>query len=365
MGSGTWTLTGNAATIWAIGTVNNLTFTRGNPIVCNYSGSTGTRSLDAGALSESSVPSFSITAGSDTIGTAIVASFLNLDFTGFSGTWANNTRTIYGDLTLSSGMTLTAGGSVTTLAKTSGTQTITSNGKTIDFPFTINSPGATVQLADNFTMGATRTLGLSAGTLDANNKNLSIGLFSSANSNVRTVTMGSGTWTLTGTGNVFNIGTTTNLTLNANTSNVIVADTSATEKTLALGAGPQLNTVTIQSGSAGVTRFTVGAKITTLSSTGVQNIRFNPTSTYTITNFNVSGSAGNVPIIDSNTAGSAAIFTKPNGVVSTDYISLKDINATGGAYWSAGLNSANVSGNSGWVFDTPAKMQSAFVGIGV
>ena len=53
--------------------------------------------------------SFNIIAGSYNFANTNIAAIKNLNFTGFSGTWTNTSSTIYGDLTLSSTMTLTAG----------------------------------------------------------------------------------------------------------------------------------------------------------------------------------------------------------------------------------------------------------------
>jgi hypothetical protein len=36
--------------------------------------------------------------------------------------------------------------------------------------------------------------------------------------------------------------------------------------------------------------------------------------------------------------------------VSVGYLSIRDSNATGGANWSAGNTSVNVSNNTGWIF---------------
>lgn len=53
---------------------------------------------------------------------------------------------------------------------------------------------------------------------------------------------------------------------------------------------------------------------------------------------------------NSFSAGGQATLSKSSGIVSCDYLSLKDSVATGGATWYAGSHSTNVSGNSGWIF---------------
>ena len=104
-------------------------------------------------------------AGTDIIATGNNRSYRNVDFTGFSGTLTNTLRTIYGSLTLSAGITLTAGTSTTNFAATSGTHTHTFAGKTLDFPVTFNAPGSTQVFNDALVVGATRTLTLTAGTI--------------------------------------------------------------------------------------------------------------------------------------------------------------------------------------------------------
>lgn len=190
-------LSGNAATIFR----NDTTYTvAGTPsIELTYSGSTGTRTLTMLAITEANSISVLVSAGSDTV-THTTSNFLNLDFTGFSGTLTGVGRTIYGNLVISSGMTVGATASATTFGATSGTQQITTNGKTLDFPITFNGVGGTVQLQDNLTVGSTRTVTLTNGTLDLNNNTLSCGLFSSNNSNTRSIAFGTGNITLTGSG---------------------------------------------------------------------------------------------------------------------------------------------------------------------
>lgn len=201
-GSGNIKVTGNGVTVWTTNDGTNLTIT-GTPIVnCTYSGSTGTRTINATQIAlngtESNAISFNISSGSDTISFGNNRVFKNINFTGFSGTLSNNTNTFYGNYTFSTGMTLTAGTAVTTFGATSGTQQITTNGKTLDFPITFNGVGGTFQLQDNCTVGSTRTVTLTNGTLDLNSKTLSCGLFSSSNSNTRSIAFGTGNITLTG-----------------------------------------------------------------------------------------------------------------------------------------------------------------------
>jgi hypothetical protein len=167
-GTGNITVTGNNATVLSMGTATNFTYTGTPTFNFTYSGGTGTRTIAFGSTSgstESNVLNINITAGTDTVTLTTNDYYKNINFTGFSGTLTNNTRTIFGNLTIVSGMTLTAGDLITILAATSGTQTITSNGKTLDFPITMNGVGGTVEMADALTIGSTKTLTLNAGTI--------------------------------------------------------------------------------------------------------------------------------------------------------------------------------------------------------
>jgi hypothetical protein len=120
--------------------------------------------------------------------------------TGFAGTFGVSGITLYGSLKASTGMTQTAGTGAITFAATSGTKTINIAGVTFDRPFTFNGVGGTFQLVAALTSGAGRTATLTNGTLDLNGYTLTTGLFSSSNSNTRTLAFGTGKIVLTGTG---------------------------------------------------------------------------------------------------------------------------------------------------------------------
>jgi hypothetical protein len=141
----------------------NCTIT-GDPVIdLTYSGATGTRTITTYSATEANAFSFNVTAGTDIIASALRVR--NFNFTGFSGSLTNAARTVFGSLTVSAGMTLTTGTSALTFGATSGTVTHTFNGKTLDFPVTFNAPGSTQVLSDALTVGATRTLTLTAGTI--------------------------------------------------------------------------------------------------------------------------------------------------------------------------------------------------------
>ena len=161
-GTGKFNLTGNGATVWATTTAASLTYS-GTPVVdASYSGATGTRTI---GTSSASAITLNITAGTDIVVTSGTSSFVNLDFSGFSGTLSNAARNIRGNFVVSSGMTVSAGTLGTTFNGTSGTQQITTNGKTLDFPLTFNGVGGTFAFQDALTQGSTRAFTITNGTV--------------------------------------------------------------------------------------------------------------------------------------------------------------------------------------------------------
>jgi hypothetical protein len=230
-------------TIWTSPTSTNLTTSGSRTVNCTSSSSTGTRTIStsSAAGTESAQVNFNVTAGSDTL--TIGSGCRTLDLTGFSGTLTNSARVVYGNLIISSGVTLNSGNNTTTFAATSGTQQVTTNGKTLNFPITQNGIGGTLELQDSLTMGSTRTFTLTNGTLRLKN---------------------------------------------------------------------------------GVTS-TVGA-------------------------FATSGT--NQKFLRSTLAGSQATLSQSSGTVNATYLTIQDINATGGATWNArtDLGSKDISNNTGWNF---------------
>lgn len=208
------------------------------------------------------------------------------------------------------------------------------------------STGVTATQID--TAGAL-TSGAQVGEFDANGFNVTAPFFQSTSSNNRIITMGSGTWRVTGTGNVWNITTGTNLTLNRGTSTIVISDTSATQKTFIGNAKTYYNlnvtgdNVVIQNNNTFNTIFNNTAGLT-------NGLKLTSGSNNTISDFKTNGSLGSLSVLASTTAGSAATLTKVGGAVVVNYMSIKDSTATGGATFYAGSGSTNVSGNTGWIF---------------
>lgn len=322
--------------------------TAGTPVVdMIYAGSIAI-TLICGALAEAKAASFNITAGTYDLTIAFGNTIKNLNFTGFSGTLASTNYTVFGSLTFSAGMTVTAGTFTITLGSTSATpRTITSNGVAINQNLIFNGIAGSWILADNLTVATANTLTLGNGTLNANGKAVTIGLFA-LGAGTKTLTLGSGLWTITGASWDANTNV-SGLTVSASTA--IISMTSASAKVFSGGnkSWPTLNqggagALTVQQSNtfANITNTVQPATITLTSGT-----------TQTVTSFGVSGTAGNLITLNSSSAGSRATLSDNSGTNSVSYTLIKDINATGGAIWNAFVTSGNVDGgnNTGWDFN--------------
>lgn len=288
-GIGKIALTGNNATVVNMPNLTGFSYT-GTPLFdCTYSGSTGTRTIDCGrtARSEATVPSFKVSAGSDTVTTTSTFYCKSLDLSGFAGTLSAAIRNIYGNLTVGASTVWTATTSSTSFVATSGTQEITSNGVTIDCPITINASGATIKLIDNVTIGSTRTLTFTAGTIDLNAKTLTAGLFASTGTTTRAITFGTAKVAVSGNNaTVVSMGDMTNFTYSG-TPKVELSYAGATgTRTVNAGtsAGSSESTVLSFYVTAGTDTVAFSSsKIKTLDTTGFSGtVTFAPISTQTV-----------------------------------------------------------------------------------
>jgi hypothetical protein len=189
--SGIIYVTSNNTNVWATDNAVNLTTSGSKNVEFTYAGATGTRNIFifvTGDLFNNTL-NIKVSGGTDIVNITTDSSTLNTDFTGFSGTLTNTRKRVFGDLIISPTMTLTAGANVYSFPNPTGTQKITSNGVTFDFPLTFNGAAGTVQLEDNLTVGSTRLVTLTSGTLNLNDKIFSMGSFSS-NANTRSIAFG-------------------------------------------------------------------------------------------------------------------------------------------------------------------------------
>jgi len=169
----------------------------GTPLIRLTNTSSAARTINASTPTEANSISFEVVAGSGSTVITTSTQIRSLIFSGtYTGSLANTARTLYGDLTFKSGMTIAAGPGVVTLAATSGTQNIVSAALNLNFPITLAGT-ATYQLQDDLSVGTTtlRTITLTSGTLDLNNFTLThFGIFSSNNNNTRAIAFGTGSY---------------------------------------------------------------------------------------------------------------------------------------------------------------------------
>jgi hypothetical protein len=344
-------LTGNG-TVWDSSTNTNLTSTGTNKTIAPQLNAV--QSLNFGAISEANAFDISVpaTAGNFTLSTTNPADRVrNLTFANAIYTVSFSQITIFGSFTVAgTSPTFTSTSNVITFGATSGSHSITTNGEVLDFPININAPGATYSLGSALTLGSTRTLTLTQGTFNTSNFNVTSLSLSSSGSSARTLTLGSSTWTILGSGaTAWDVTTSTNMTLNRGTSRISMS--SASSKTFNGGgltygileqAGAGALTITgtsnrfadIQRSFAGANTITLPGGVTTF----FDDFTLTGLSAVARTTFNSSGTM---------------TISKSSGTVSVDFLSIANSTATGGAAWYAGNNSVNLGGNTGWIFTAP------------
>jgi hypothetical protein len=321
-------------------------YTGTSNVVINGGGSKDFRFGSSGGGTESNALSFAFVGTPDATGFGVCKN-LNLSGCTAGASWSNATLTVYGNATFNSSVTVSASPIVMTFANTSGTQILTTNGATINFPIVQNSPGATVQLGSSFTSGNTYTL--TAGTLSANNYNVTIPSLSSSGSTTRSIVMGSETWTISGSGSAWDCSTSTNLSVTPGTSKISM--TSASTKTF---AGGSKTWGILNQGGAGALTITGTNSFADIQASSLPSTIIFPASvTTTVSNFTGKGTSGNLLTLQSSSAGTQFNISKSSGAVYSQYLSLQDSNATGGANWRAGTTSTFVSNVSGWLLLNP------------
>jgi hypothetical protein len=352
----------SAGTVWDTSTITGMSVS-GTPLIeCTGGGGTGVaiqKTITTGGTSQANAFfNFSLL---ETTGTASQKTYAftngvkNLTINGLQTV---GVVTLYGNFVYNNTNGTSTLGNTFTFSGTSGTQTITSNGLTINSPISINASGRTVQLQGALTMGSTRTLTHSNGTLDLNGYTLTVGTAYTTATGTKNLTFNGGTLVCpTASVTAFNNAAPTGYTTTAGTGTGKISMTGATAKTF-VGGGSTFN-CTLSNDGAGAMTITGSNTFTTLAN-GVQptTITFTAGTTTTVTNWNVSGTAGNLVTIISLTGGSAHTLSKSTGTVSSDYLSISDSTATGGAIWYAGANSTNGGNNTGWIFSGPPSPQS-------
>jgi hypothetical protein len=353
-GTGQISVSGNNTTIWDISDDTNLLLTGTFRVVATYSGAVGTRTV-TGPFSEPNSQPLSTSGSSgiifDTVSTDIKSlsgGYTNFDLTGMLGTLANVNRRIYGNFNAGSTITIASGSTQTNFVASSGTKTITSNGRTLGFPFSMGNFGSTYQLQDALNLGASGITFFS-GTFDANNYNVTVATVGCAPPGIP-INLGSGTWTVTGSGFAWSFSSGSTATL---TGAATISMTSASAKTF---GGGGVVYPTLNQGGAGALTISGNNTFTNITSTQTSTsactITLTASSTQTLTNLTASGtSSANLLTFNSSTNGTRANLVVNNDV-NLSFTSLRDNRVSGGFRYSALLTNGNVnvSNNAGWQF---------------
>lgn len=302
-----------------------------------------------------------------TIPATPTATAANLDFTGFIGTFTGGSSGVVqllGDLLLGTGMTYSHSGALV-FSIVSGSHTITTHGVTITSAINKNNAG-TLIMNDNLTAVQ---LSINAGSFLTNGFSIicSTG-FSGGSGSVATVDFSSAIHLFSGSFNTIH----GSFIVTPFTGIIKMVD-SSNSNIYFQGSGQTYNSVWFSRGSSTGTNYIqdTGNTFTTLKDDGTaaHSFLFLSGSTTTITNFNISGTLGNLITIGScNTSGTPQTTTHTlsavSGIINCNYLNIQHSVATGGATWYAGNNSVNnqavTTAGSGWIFTSPPNKTSFF-----
>lgn len=327
----------------------------------NWDATAGSKwALTSGGTGGEAVPTsaddvfFDANSGAVTVTKTSFSSCKNLDFSGFTGTFAgSSTISIFGSLVLDNSMTRTFTGAL--LFSATSSVTLTFDGVSLASSLTFDGVGGTWTLQD--ALVTTAGLFLSKGTFNANNFAVTASHLGASGTDTRVLTMGSGTWSLTAgtTSTIWNTSG-TGLTLNANTSTIKFTGARTTAGTFE-GGGLTFNNFwnnttgdfpIIISSSNTFNDFKIDAGRTQ---------KFTDGTTTTVTTFTATGTSGSVITIDSTTTATHALVKTGGGTISCDYLNIQHSVATPSLTWYAGANStdnqAAATIGSGWIFTVP------------
>ena len=304
---------------------------------------------------------FDASSGSGTVTVDVSSVCDDLDFTGFTGTFAGSAAlAISGSLTLATGMTRTYTGAITFNATSTG-KTLTFNGKTTASAVTFNGSGGGWTVQDAWNNG-TSDITLTAGSLDTNDQSVSCGSIASQSSSTRTLTFGASIVTLSGGFSTF----ASNFTFNSGTSTLNINGTAPGNTLIsATSGGHTFYDVIIQlAGSSqsilsGTNTFRTLTITGAASKTGYVDINNSTNQTVTGTLTIAGNSATNRVLIKSGTLGTARTITAATTTLSNcDFM---DITGAGAGSWS-GTSIGNALGNTGITFTTPVTRYAVVAG---
>jgi hypothetical protein len=299
------------------------------------------------------------TALTGTLSTSVIYNHGSLDCsTRTTGITLNHNQTAnrYGSYTLGSGVTVSGTSTQTFFGRS--TMVFTSAGKTITFPIVVDTPSGAFELGDAFV--SSNTLTLTRGTFDAKNYNVTCTRFSSSNSVIRTLTMGSGLWTITPTGSgtvsAWSLSAVTNLTFNKDTANILITSGTTSQNPNFEGGGLAYNKLTFGgSGTSQIFTLFQNNTLTELASTKTvaHTIRFG--ADQTIGTWSVTGTAGNVVTVNSSSPFTRRTFNLTNVTSGINHLAVRDIGVIQANRFYVGANSLDNGNNLNVIFtDSPA-----------
>lgn len=361
-GAGSWNLSAITGLSGDCGGNSGITFT--TPATQTWSSNTGNWSTAAKWTSRVPLPQDNVVFGASSFSSAGQTVTADMPRSGkdFSITAVTNSPTFnigslakmfFGSFAWDSSTYTITGGSVSHSMMGRGSHTILTSGKAVACALQI-AGGGTYTLSDDLTTNAGTGLGIVYGTFDANDKNVSIGSLtrSTGLTAVAALYMGSGTWSLIGSGGVqVNFQSVTNLTVYPETSRLLVGAAGGSSAITMRTNGVTFNDIEIYSTYSGTVTFEYGGTFNDFIATGsAKSLIFTAGTTITVSSWSVEGSAGNVITINSTTTTNFTL-SKSSGTVNTNYLSIANSDAGGGATWYAGPNSTDAGGgNTGWIF---------------
>lgn len=247
---------------------------------------------------------------------------------------------------------------VTTSGGTNYGQTVPGSGDTVTLDGA--SGGGTVTPNTTVTVQSI-TCGAFGGTLDfsANDNNVTLSTaFDGSGTGARTINLGDGTWTMSGTATAWNMATITNLVaFNANGSTLTFTGGGATFA----GGGRTYNVVNFNNGASGI--FTTGSNtFATLGISAPNFVIFSNGTTATITNgFTFAGTPTSPIALVSSNSFAAATISVPSGTPTLNFGALRAMTFSGGATFTAN-NSLNLGVNTGITINGPSGGVTGVIG---
>lgn len=282
----------------------------------------------------------------------------------FSASSVNNS--VFGSLLFptQSGATM-SGNAGLNIEGRNGSFVFASAGLTLSTGVTFRGIQSTYTLQDAYT-DTGFTTSFDEGVFNANNFNLTAGLFTfNNNGHARIMNMGSGVWTATGT-TPWQIAGIAGITINAGTSTIYSANTTASAKTFTGAGATYYDLLVSSSPSSGSFTLSGNNSFHDMNVRSPKFMRFTNGSTTTITgNVYTDSVQGSSVCFFSTTGGSRWFFDSATPNVRReclDWVSMKDGQVRPAVgIWFAGDSGTDTSNNANWRFESCLKQSDYFL----